>query len=577
VSGASVANGQTLEIKGWTSGTQVSAYLDGPIGQGQSLGTTGVDKPRPDVAQALGRSDLASSGFDAIWTVSGLNAGSHTLYVYALINGQWTSQIIPIVSPQAAAPSPTASPASSGSPTVQIESPTSGARTSGRQTFTGYAVDCATGTPPQEVRIYRGATDGRLLGTATVGTSSRDLSKVCTNGATGNAAVGWSFAVNTAEAGDGTTTYTAAADFGGRTVESSVNLNVARDSNAPSAQAINPTQGSFNNCAQTGSCLGPTYGSTYTPAYGSTYGCNPYYPSYNAAYPNNVPCGGAATTSGGCNPYYPTYNAAYPSNIPCSIPASSTATCAAYGSTGQYYNTLTTNVYPSYTSCIAGLTTTASTTATCAVYNASTGQYYNTVSGTVYASYNNCLSGTTATTATCGVYNATTGQYYNTSNGTIYASYSACLSATSASAVSGTCAVYNASTGQYYNTSTGTVYASYSACVGGTATTSSTCVVYNSSTGQYYDTATGTIYASYSACVTGTTTTASATCAVYNASTGQYYNTSTGTIYTSYNACTTPPSGTGGTCTLSNASTGQYTNSANGTIYASYVACVAGG
>src|SRR5579871_3279554 len=85
--GMTVSNGQTVDIGGWTAGTQVGVYLDGPMGQGQSIGSSPVNKPRPDVAQATGRQTLANSGFDVLWQANGLSAGSHTLYVDALING----------------------------------------------------------------------------------------------------------------------------------------------------------------------------------------------------------------------------------------------------------------------------------------------------------------------------------------------------------------------------------------------------------------------------------------------------------------------------------------------------------
>src|SRR5579871_4548478 len=92
--GTTVSNGQTVDIGGWSSGTQVSVYLDGTAGQGQNVGSAPVNKPRPDVAQVMGQPSLANSGFDVVWQVSGLSNGSHTLNVQATGNGGSATQVI---------------------------------------------------------------------------------------------------------------------------------------------------------------------------------------------------------------------------------------------------------------------------------------------------------------------------------------------------------------------------------------------------------------------------------------------------------------------------------------------------
>jgi len=92
--GAQAWGGQSFDIGGWSSGTQVSVYLDSPTGQ--LLGTASVDEPRPDVVQVLGRPDLANSGFDVTWLVSGVTDATHTLFVVATGGGPSTTQQIPI-------------------------------------------------------------------------------------------------------------------------------------------------------------------------------------------------------------------------------------------------------------------------------------------------------------------------------------------------------------------------------------------------------------------------------------------------------------------------------------------------
>jgi hypothetical protein len=89
-----VSNGEIVDIGGWTDGSRVDAYLDGPAGFGEGIGSAEVDKPRPDVSRLTGRSD---SGFDLSWQPLNLTAGSHTLYVYSLIDGAWFVHTVPVV------------------------------------------------------------------------------------------------------------------------------------------------------------------------------------------------------------------------------------------------------------------------------------------------------------------------------------------------------------------------------------------------------------------------------------------------------------------------------------------------
>ncbi len=90
-----IANGDIVNIGGWTTGTRVDVYLDGPSGVGRGLGSTEVSKARPDVMGVTGK---LNSGFDLPWAPMGeLTDGPHTLYVYALDNGVWLLEMVPVI------------------------------------------------------------------------------------------------------------------------------------------------------------------------------------------------------------------------------------------------------------------------------------------------------------------------------------------------------------------------------------------------------------------------------------------------------------------------------------------------
>jgi hypothetical protein len=78
-------------------------YLDGPAGQGLGIGSSLVNKPRMDVAGSTGRAELANSGFDISWLVSGLSNGSHTLYAYSLLDGAWSTIMVQFTGDSSAA------------------------------------------------------------------------------------------------------------------------------------------------------------------------------------------------------------------------------------------------------------------------------------------------------------------------------------------------------------------------------------------------------------------------------------------------------------------------------------------
>ncbi|MEA2639802.1 MAG: hypothetical protein QOF51_1196, partial [Chloroflexota bacterium] len=83
-------------IAGWTGGSRVDVYLDGPAGVGQGIGSTIVGAARPDVAGVMHDPTLAQSGYNLWWSPTDLSAGPHTLYVYSLVDGKWMLQMVPI-------------------------------------------------------------------------------------------------------------------------------------------------------------------------------------------------------------------------------------------------------------------------------------------------------------------------------------------------------------------------------------------------------------------------------------------------------------------------------------------------
>ena len=90
--GATVRNGVAIDVGGWavdstgpgTGIDMVRVYLDSTMDNSAAqLGTARYGGYRPDVASSLGNPAFANSGFDYVWTPSGITAGSHTVYVYA--------------------------------------------------------------------------------------------------------------------------------------------------------------------------------------------------------------------------------------------------------------------------------------------------------------------------------------------------------------------------------------------------------------------------------------------------------------------------------------------------------------
>ncbi len=120
--GATLTQGSHVIIGGWAAdlagpGTGVAAvriYVDGPMDAGGTLlGDANYGSPRQDVAAALGTSAVANSGYDFTWTVTGLSAGGHVIYVYARsTSGAWSFKTVSVTAPTP----PTTTPAPAGTP-----------------------------------------------------------------------------------------------------------------------------------------------------------------------------------------------------------------------------------------------------------------------------------------------------------------------------------------------------------------------------------------------------------------------------------------------------------------------------
>jgi len=72
-------------------------YLDNTMENSSSMvGAAEVGGSRPDVASALRNPAFTYSGFNMLWTPSGISPGTHTLYVYAHAASGWTSKTVSI-------------------------------------------------------------------------------------------------------------------------------------------------------------------------------------------------------------------------------------------------------------------------------------------------------------------------------------------------------------------------------------------------------------------------------------------------------------------------------------------------
>ncbi len=93
---AVLTNGTAVAISGWTAGSRVDLYLDGPAGVGTGIGSAAITVGRPDVRSSLG-TDRVYKGFAASYLPTMLPGGAHTLYAYSLIDGAWVLETVPII------------------------------------------------------------------------------------------------------------------------------------------------------------------------------------------------------------------------------------------------------------------------------------------------------------------------------------------------------------------------------------------------------------------------------------------------------------------------------------------------
>ncbi len=121
--GATVAAGQTFDLKGWIVDTTAQGWAgidevdvyDGLAGQGPFLGKATIATSRPDVASALGNPFWAGSGF-AFTVPATLSQGAHTLTVYAHTPGKgwWYKQVAVTVGGATSSTSTTSATAATG-------------------------------------------------------------------------------------------------------------------------------------------------------------------------------------------------------------------------------------------------------------------------------------------------------------------------------------------------------------------------------------------------------------------------------------------------------------------------------
>jgi hypothetical protein len=391
--GAMVNNGQALNVSGWAvdasgAGTGVDTvrlFLDGPEGTGQPLGWANYGRSRPDVVSTSGNPAWDKSGFDLVWPIAGISAGSHVLYVYAhsTATGQWDYTTVPITVTSAGAGVPGAAATTATAPSnpnavVRVEAPTGNAPITGPTVVRGYAVDCTTGNPATTIRYYAGnSTAGRLLGTVTVGTGSRDLTAICAGrGLTGSSNASFNFTVDPQSLG-GSQSITIAADtvagtgtatlaFGGSATTAGTGTTGTTGA-CTAAAALSPFTVSCGSSTGTTSMTGATTAnpnaapnpsatsSSYTacaPNYQTNNTGNPYYTGNNQNYMSAVQGSspGCASTANSnytaCNPNYPQSNPNYPNNIPCT--STSSAQYGAQYNPNTAYNSGNYNAYTSY-------------------------------------------------------------------------------------------------------------------------------------------------------------------------------------------------------------------------------------
>jgi hypothetical protein len=203
------------------------------------------------------------------------------------------------------------------SPTVRVETPSSGARVHGNITFTGLAVDCPTGQPATRVAVYDGPnTSDRYLADVSMDTT-RAYSDACA-GASGSNRIGFTLIMDSNRLSEGTHALTFVAHYpNGQTQPTSIDVNVDNISNRP---VVN---------------YGTRYAGVY---YGGYYVNNAYTPVYTQCTAWNV--------AGGCLSYR---TVASPVVTPTVYPGCVTNVyghCVSYPYAGRYNSYLYNQSYP---------------------------------------------------------------------------------------------------------------------------------------------------------------------------------------------------------------------------------------
>jgi N-acetylmuramoyl-L-alanine amidase len=185
--GSTVAG--TITVSGWALDnvnetgvaiTSVNVLVDGSV-----VGKASYGVSRPDVCAIWpGRPGCPNVGYVYSLNTATLSPGSHTISVSAVnaLSITGTAHVTVTVG--------------YSSPTVQIDSPTSGSVVSGKITVSGWAIDSTTtiGTAISSVKIL---VDGNTVGTATYGVKRTDVC-VLWPGRPGCPNVGYSYSLNTA-------------------------------------------------------------------------------------------------------------------------------------------------------------------------------------------------------------------------------------------------------------------------------------------------------------------------------------------------------------------------------------------
>jgi hypothetical protein len=121
-------------------------------------------------------------------------------------------------------------------PRVRIETPASGARVHGAVTFTGTAVDCATGQAASNVSVYEGSnSSGNYLADVSMDTN-RTLSEVCGTG-NGSPRIGFTLIFDSNRLSDGRHTLAFVARYpNGLLQTSTIDVNVDNVPNQPAVR-----------------------------------------------------------------------------------------------------------------------------------------------------------------------------------------------------------------------------------------------------------------------------------------------------------------------------------------------------